>query len=145
MIGYGIDLHVIDVPIHPGIIERVKAETSEILEDGRGRPASRRPDYGKDAALIEQLFARPEEIEIDLTGDNELPEAVARLSAARQDRSHQSKRRRKARRAEILHKLAMPASARDRHWPHHRAEHQAQGCGRRRAVRPDASNSGRRP
>jgi predicted phage-related endonuclease len=72
VIGYGIDLHVIDVPIHPGIIERVKAETRkfwEMIEAGE-EPA---PDYGKDAALIEQLYQPiPDEI-LDLTGSNELP------------------------------------------------------------------------
>lgn len=110
VIGYGIDLHIIDVPIHPGIIERVKAETKkfwEMIERGE-EPA---PDYGKDAALIEQLFSQPEEIEIDLTGDNELPAIVEnyrQLGAS----IHASEGLRKAARAEILHKIGNADSAR---------------------------------
>jgi len=109
VIGYGIELHVIDVPIHPGIIEKIKAETKafwEMVEAGREPP----PDYGKDAALIEQLFAKPEAIEIDLRSDNELPEAVAQYQtlgagiAALTDE-------RKAYRAKILHKLGHADSA----------------------------------
>jgi predicted phage-related endonuclease len=110
VIGYGIDLHVIDVPIHPGLIERIKAETRkfwEMIERGEEPP----PDYGKDAALIEQLFSQPEEIEIDLTGDNELPEAVAQYVQLGKDVSSINEER-AARRAEILHKLGNASAAR---------------------------------
>jgi len=72
VIGYGIDLHVIDVPIHPGIITRIKSETFafwKMVEEGR-QPA---PDYGRDSAIIEQLYQPiPDEV-LDLTGSNELP------------------------------------------------------------------------
>jgi hypothetical protein len=110
VIGYGIDLHVIDVPIHPGIITRIKSETFafwKMVDEGR-QPE---PDYGKDAALIEQLFAKPEEIEIDLTGDNELPAIVEnylQLGAS----IHASEVLRKAARAEILHKIGNASAAR---------------------------------
>jgi predicted phage-related endonuclease len=110
VIGYGIDLHVIDVPIHPGILEKIKAETKkfwEMIERGEEPP----PDYGKDAALIEQLFAKPEEIEIDLTGDNELPEAVAEYQTLGKSLAEIGELRR-ARRAEILHKLGNATAAR---------------------------------
>jgi predicted phage-related endonuclease len=110
VIGYGIDVHIIDVPIHAGLIERIKAETRkfwEMIERGEQPP----PDYGKDAALIEQLFARPEEIEVDLTGDNELPEVVAEwIELGRQLGNVEAAR--KARRAEILHKLGNASAAR---------------------------------
>lgn len=109
VIGYGIDLHVVDVPIHPGIIERIKAETKafwEMIERGE-EPA---PDYGKDAALIEQLFAKPEEIEIDLRSDNELPEAVAEYQTLGKSLAEIGDLRR-ARRAEILHKLGNASAA----------------------------------
>ena len=110
VIGYGIELHVIDVPIHPAIITRIKDETAKfwrMIEAGEEPP----PDYGKDAALIEQLFARPEEIEIDLTGDNELPEAVAEYQTLGKSIAEISELR-KARRAEILHKLGNASAAR---------------------------------
>jgi hypothetical protein len=110
VIGYGIDLHVIDVPIHLGIIEKIKAETKRFWEmiERREEPA---PDYGKDAALIEQLFSQPEEIEIDLTGDNSLPEAVAEYQTLGKSLAEIGELRR-ARRAEILHKLGNASAAR---------------------------------
>lgn len=104
------ELHVVDVPLHAPLIARVKAETKkfwEMIEAGE-EPA---PDYGKDAALIEQLFARPEEIEIDLTADNELPEAVAEYQTLGKSLAEIGELR-KARRAEILHKLGNATSAR---------------------------------
>jgi putative phage-type endonuclease len=110
VIGYGIELHLIEVPIHPAIITRIKDETAKfwrMIEAGE-EPA---PDYGKDAALIEQLFARPEEIEVDLTADNELPEAVAEYQTLSKSIAEISELR-KARRAEILHKIGNATSAR---------------------------------
>jgi hypothetical protein len=77
-----------------------------MIEAGEEPP----PDYGKDAALIEQLFAKPEEIEIDLTGENELPEVVAEwIELGRQLGNVEAAR--KARRAQILHKLGNADSA----------------------------------
>ena len=110
VVSYGIELHVIDVPIHPAIITRIKDETAkfwQMIEAGEEPP----PDYGKDAALIEQLFARPEEIEIDLTGDNEFPEAVQNDQTLGKSLAEISELR-KARRAEILHKLGNATKAR---------------------------------
>jgi hypothetical protein len=69
------------------------------------------PDYGRDANLIERLFARPQEIEIDLTGDNELPEAVAEYQTLGKSIAEISELR-KARRAEILFKLKDATRAR---------------------------------
>jgi predicted phage-related endonuclease len=109
VIGYGIELHVIDVAIHPGIIEKIKAETRkfwEMIERGE-EPA---PDYGKDAALIEQLFAKPEEIEIDLRSDNELPEAVAQYQTLGEGIAALTQER-KTYRAQILHKLGHASAA----------------------------------
>jgi predicted phage-related endonuclease len=110
VIGYGIDLHVIDVPIHAAIITRIKDETRkfwQMIEEGR----EPEPDYGRDAHLIEQLFARPEEIEVDLSADNELPEAVAEYQTLGKSIAEISELR-KARRAEILHKMGNATKAR---------------------------------
>jgi len=110
VIGYGIDLHLIEVPIHPAIITRIKDETAkfwQMVDEGR-EPS---PDYGKDAALIEQLFAKPEEIEVDLSGDNELPEAVQEWMNLGKSIG-EIEALRKARRAEILHKMGNATVAR---------------------------------
>ena len=98
------------MPLHAGIVERIRQETAafwKMIEEGR-EPA---PDYGKDAALIEQLFSKPEEIEVDLTGENELPEVVAEwIELGRQLGNVEAAR--KVRRAEILHKLGNASAAR---------------------------------
>lgn len=109
VIGYGIELHVVDVPVHPGIVTRIKSEVAafwQMIERGEQPP----PDYGKDAALIEQLFARPEAVEIDLTADNELPEAVAEYMTLGTSLA-EIEAMRKARRAEILHRIGNADSA----------------------------------
>jgi putative phage-type endonuclease len=110
VIGYGIDLHLIEVPIHPAIITRIKDETAKfwrMIEAGEEPP----PDYGKDAALIEQLFSKPEEIEVDLSGDNELPEVVAEYQTLSKSIAEINDLR-KARRAEIIFKMKDATRAR---------------------------------
>jgi predicted phage-related endonuclease len=65
-------LHLVEVPLHAPLIARVEAEVAafwRMIDEGREPPA----DYGRDAALIEQLYKPiPDEI-LDLTASNELP------------------------------------------------------------------------
>jgi predicted phage-related endonuclease len=110
VVDHGIRIEVVDVPTHAPLIARVREEVArfwQMVEEGR-EPA---PNYGLDAHLIERLFARPEEIEVDLTGDNELPEAVAEYQTLGKSIAEISELR-KARRAEILHKMGNATSAR---------------------------------
>jgi putative phage-type endonuclease len=110
VVSYGIELHLVDVPLHAGIVERIQQQTAKfwrMVEAGEQPP----PDYGKDAALIEQLFSKPEEIEVDLSSDNELPEVVAEYQTLGKSIAEISELR-KARRAEILHKMGNATAAR---------------------------------
>lgn len=110
VISYGIELHFVEVPLHAGIIERIKSETAafwQMIAEGR-RPD---PDYGRDADLIAKLFDDPADIEVDLTSDNELPETVAEYTELGSSISELNERRKVAR-AEILHKLGNAAAAR---------------------------------
>lgn len=78
VVGFGWDLHIIDVPIHHGIIERVRAEVAAFwrLVDAGQLPE---PDYGRDGAAIARLYADAVPGErVDLSADNRLPEILTR-------------------------------------------------------------------
>lgn len=76
VVGFGLELHVIDVPLHHGIIDRLRDETAifwtSVLAD-----LPPEPDYGADGALIAGLYSHDNGREIDLTGDNALPGILA--------------------------------------------------------------------
>jgi hypothetical protein len=82
VISYGIELHVVEVPLHAGIIERIKSETAafwQMVESGQ-RPE---PDWKRDSRLLEALYNPTGEV-VDLTTLNHLPELAdekERLSA----------------------------------------------------------------
>lgn len=82
VVGHGLDMPIVSVPLHAGIIDRIKSEVAAFWRGvDRGRPPD--PDYGRDAKLLEQMFAGRDEV-ADLTGDNALVELVderTRLSA----------------------------------------------------------------
>lgn len=68
VVGHGVELPVVDVPLHEGIIERIKVEVAafwRLIEEGRTPDV----DYGRDAALINQLY-QPSGETVDLAQDN---------------------------------------------------------------------------
>jgi putative phage-type endonuclease len=77
VVGFGIDLHLIEIPIHRPVVDRVKAEVTDFWDRvERRRPYP--PDYGRDGALIAKLYPETETGRtIDLTRDNALPELAA--------------------------------------------------------------------
>lgn len=82
--SYGLDLHVVDVPIHAGVIERVRAETAafwRLVDSGKVPDA----DYGRDADLIRRIFAEDDGEVIDLRTDNRLAELIAEREARKAD------------------------------------------------------------
>ena len=82
VIGFGIDLPVIEVPIHAGLIARIRAEVVAfwaMIE--RGDAPS--PDYGRDGEVIARMFERDEGTEVDLRADNHLPALCAERDALR--------------------------------------------------------------
>ena len=85
-VGYGIDVDVIPVPIHAGLIERIKHEAAAAwrLIDAGKLPD---PDWNRDAAIVRQMLRQDDGSEVDLTADNELPEIVAERERAQAARS----------------------------------------------------------
>jgi hypothetical protein len=82
VVGFGVEMPIIPIPIHAGILERIKSEVAAFwnrIETNEPYP----PDYGRDGALIAKLYPQDNGREIDLSGDNELPEYVDFLEAAR--------------------------------------------------------------
>lgn len=109
VIGFGIDVPVIDVPLHGGVFARVQSEVAafwRMIDEGR-KPY---PDYARDSTLIEDLYAPTGEI-VDLSKANELPvlaDERAALSAAKST----AEKRLKEIKAEILVKLDGASAAR---------------------------------
>lgn len=103
VVGHGIDMPIIDVPIMPGVIDRVKSETTEfwkMVESGE-EPL---PDFSRDGGVIERLYAADEGEEVDLSRDNAIFDLIAsrhRLKTAAKACHAQIE----AVDAEILHKM----------------------------------------
>lgn len=82
VVSHRTTLRLIEIPIHPGILDRIKFEVKGFwkrIETGENYP----PDYARDGSLIAQLYPQDNGTEIDLTGDNALPEYVDLLETAR--------------------------------------------------------------
>lgn len=72
VIGFGIDMPLLEVPLHVGLIESIKARASDfwgLVESGQAPD----PDYGRDGEVIAKLFNADQGTEIDLSHDNHLP------------------------------------------------------------------------
>lgn len=109
IVGHGVELPVVPVPLHEGIIDRIKAEVAafwRIVEEGRVPDA----DYGRDAALINQLY-EPTGAIVDLAQDNlavELADEKERLAGeAKRVRERQDQVK-----AELLTKLGGASAGR---------------------------------
>lgn len=72
IIDNGIRVRLFDVPIHAGIIKRVREETAKFWESIEANDPPP-PDYGRDGSLLTGLYADDNGREIDLSGDNMLP------------------------------------------------------------------------
>lgn len=77
VIGHGLEMPLIEVPIIPGIIDAMRAKSLEfwdMVAEGR-EPA---PDYARDAAIIERIYGEGDAFhEVDLTADNRIPALIA--------------------------------------------------------------------
>ncbi|KAA2237716.1 YqaJ viral recombinase family protein [Salinarimonas soli] len=72
VVGHGLDLEVVDVPVHSGVVERVRDATRafwDLVESGEA-PS---PDYARDGATIARMFQADQGTEVDLSDDNHLP------------------------------------------------------------------------
>lgn len=85
VIDYGLSLELIDVPYIAGVIETVRGKVGlawEMIEAGELPP----PDFGTDRANLAAVYRQDDGTEIDLTGDNELPEIISEFEALKMAR-----------------------------------------------------------
>jgi predicted phage-related endonuclease len=72
VVGFGVEMPIIDIPIHEGVYERiageVKAFWQRIADD-----VEPDPDYTRDDALLSRLGRGTNGEQIDLSGDNMMP------------------------------------------------------------------------
>ena len=76
VVDHEIDLHMTEVPMHPGIVDTVKSEALkfwQLVISGQEPD----PDYARDGELIRSLLKQEDGSEIDLSGVNDLPELLA--------------------------------------------------------------------
>lgn len=108
-VGFGVDLHPVPVPLHDGVIERVRAEVQafwRMVEAGQTPD----PDYGRDGALIAELYAQDDGEIIDLRGDNRIMDLIA-ARAARLVSIRETEAELKPINSEIINKLGTAAAA----------------------------------
>lgn len=76
VVGFGIELHIIEVPLHGGVLAKLYEHVAafwKLVESGETPPAN----YGKDADLIAKLYPIPDSLVVDLRDDNRILELIA--------------------------------------------------------------------
>jgi predicted phage-related endonuclease len=103
VIDHEIDLHLIEIPFHAGIIENIKTESLrfwEIVFSGREPD----PDYKRDGELIRALLKKDDGSEVDLSAYNDMQQLLNdREQAAKLAKSMDAEK--KAIDAQLLHRL----------------------------------------
>ena len=103
VVGYGLDIHLFEVPIHTGVINRIREATGEFW-DRIARNDPYPPDYARDGETIAALYGQENGREIDLRGDNLLPELLTEREGLMASRKAANDRL-DAIKAELQHKL----------------------------------------
>lgn len=71
-VSFGLELHVIEVPIHAGVIDRTRQAVADFWAMvGRGDEPD--PDFARDGGVIARLYEADHGTEIDLSAANHLP------------------------------------------------------------------------
>lgn len=103
VVGYGLDLHIVEVPLHAGIIRRLEEESAEFWRSLKAGEAPD-PDYGRDGALLAGMYAEDNGREVDLSRDNMLPalldERAELLARMKDDKARVAEID-----AEVIHKI----------------------------------------
>ena len=80
VVGMGLDLHEIDVPLHSGVLKRrdeAVAAFWKLTDSGAPMP----PDYARDGETIGRIYDSGGEPPLDLRGDNLFADAIARYES----------------------------------------------------------------
>jgi predicted phage-related endonuclease len=81
VVGHGIHLELIEVPIREDVIRRLY-ERAAIFWHQVDHGKTLDPDFSRDGAAIAEVLRRDDETELDFSADNELPDIASRLEAA---------------------------------------------------------------
>lgn len=76
VVGHGVDLHLIEAPLHEGILTRIRDEVAKFWARVEANDPPD-PDYGRDGALLARLMVQDNGQAMDLSGDNMLPALLA--------------------------------------------------------------------
>jgi hypothetical protein len=106
VIGFNIDFHLIEVPMHTAAMAKVRVAVKDFwrrIAEGDAYP----PDYAKDGAIISALYAQDDGSEADLSGNNRISEILWTREAlkAREKEGDAAAKERKAIDAEIISAL----------------------------------------
>jgi predicted phage-related endonuclease len=85
VVGHGIHLELIEVPIREDVIKRLY-ERAAIFWHQVDHGKTLDPDFARDGAAIAEVLRRDDETELDFSSDNELPDIASRLEAAQHAR-----------------------------------------------------------
>jgi hypothetical protein len=82
VIGHGIDLHLIDIELHAGIMTRIRREAADFWRRVRENDPYP-PDYARDGDVIKSLYPNDDggTIDFDLTLEVEPHNRIAKLAA----------------------------------------------------------------
>lgn len=109
VVGRGIELHIIDIPLLPALVKRIRAEVDAFWHTVA---SGQKPDvdWKRDGALLETLFDPSVEI-ISLEADNALPALLDEREGLSSARSAAEKRLKEIK-AELLAKLGDASAGR---------------------------------
>lgn len=110
VVGFGVEMPLIEIPIHAGVLARIKEAVAEFwrrVEANEPYPA----DYARDSATIAALYGGADDgSTVDLTGWNRGPELAAQ-DAEWAAKAKEATEARKAIKAELLEKIGSAAAA----------------------------------
>ena len=76
IVGFDLDMHIIEVKIHAGVIARIKREVQDFMRRIRENDPPP-PDYGRDGEAIAALYDEDDGGTVDLSGNDRVRNLVA--------------------------------------------------------------------
>ena len=109
----GLEMHVIDVPLHAGLMDRLRVRVREFWRMVDSRTICE-PDFGRDGATIARLYADDDGGEVDLSGDKRITALLAERDTLRglEAEGASAEKQRRAIDAELIFRLGNAQRAR---------------------------------
>jgi predicted phage-related endonuclease len=83
VVGHGIDLHLIEIDLHAGIMARIRNEAKDFWRRVREKDPYA-PDYARDGNVIKDIYADDNGGTIDISGNERVAKLVARHLALKE-------------------------------------------------------------